>query len=97
VRVDSNGPLWNRTAGGTGCRRRTKRTLAEGQTMNKQTRAIHRAATAAALVLAATSPLSLPTAAGAATQCLGQVATLVAPAATTLSPAPPGVTSRRVE
>ena len=45
--------------------------------MNKRTRTIPRAATAAVLLFAAASPLSLPTAASAARQCFGQAATLV--------------------
>ena len=45
--------------------------------MNNQNRTIHRAATAAVLLLAATSPLGLPTAADAARQCFGQPVTLV--------------------
>jgi len=45
--------------------------------MNRQTRTIPRAATAGVLLLVATSPLSLPTAASAARQCFGQAVTLV--------------------
>ena len=41
--------------------------------MTKQTQRIRRAVTTAVLVLAATSPLGVPTASGAARQCFGQV------------------------